>query len=258
MSGEDVLISVRGLRTQFGDHVVHDDLDLDIRRGEILGVVGGSGTGKTVMMNAILGLMTPAAGEIRLNGRLFSEMSTAERRRVDSRWGVLFQNGALFTSLNVLENVMAPLREHVDMPISLMEEIAGMKIGLAGLQPEAATRFPAELSGGMRKRVALARALALDPEILFLDEPTAGLDPIGAAAFDSLVLELSRALGLTIMMITHDLDSLYAICDRVAVLADKRVEVVAPLRELLDHPHPWIKEYFHGPRGRAALAGKEI
>ncbi|GLK51467.1 MAG: ABC transporter ATP-binding protein [Oceanicaulis sp.] len=258
MSAEDILISVRGLRTQFGDHVVHDDLDLDIRRGEILGVVGGSGTGKTVMMNAILGLMTPAAGEIRLNGRLFSEMSAAERRRVDSRWGVLFQNGALFTSLNVLENVMAPLREHVDMPISLMEEIAGMKIGLAGLQPEAATRFPAELSGGMRKRVALARALALDPEILFLDEPTAGLDPIGAAAFDSLVLELSRALGLTIMMITHDLDSLYAICDRVAVLADKRVEVVAPLRELLDHPHPWIQEYFHGPRGRAALAGKEI
>lgn len=258
MSGEDILISVRGLRSQFGDHVVHDDLDLDIRRGEILGVVGGSGTGKTVLMNAILGLRNPEAGEIRLNGRLFDEMSAAERRRVDSRWGVLFQNGALFTSLNVLENVMAPLREHVDMPVSLMEEIAGMKIGLAGLQPEAATRFPAELSGGMRKRVALARALALDPEILFLDEPTAGLDPIGAAAFDSLVLELSRALGLTIMMITHDLDSLYAICDRVAVLADKRVEVVAPIRELLDHPHPWIQEYFHGPRGRAALAGKEI
>jgi phospholipid/cholesterol/gamma-HCH transport system ATP-binding protein len=176
---------------------------------------------------------------------------------VDSRWGVLFQNGALFTSLNVLENVMAPLREHVDMPVSLMEEVAGMKIGLAGLKPNDATRFPAELSGGMRKRVALARALALDPEILFLDEPTAGLDPIGAAAFDSLVLELSRALGLTIMMITHDLDSLYAICDRVAVLADKQVEAVAPLRELLDNPHPWIQEYFHGPRGRAALAGKE-
>jgi len=257
MSGEDVLISVRGLRTQFGDHVVHDNLDLDVYRGEILGVVGGSGTGKTVMMNAILGLLQPKAGDIRLNGRLFDEMSAAERRRVDSRWGVLFQNGALFTSLNVLENVMAPLREHVDMPVSLMEEIAGMKIGLAGLKPEDATRFPAELSGGMRKRVALARALAMDPEILFLDEPTAGLDPIGAAAFDSLVLELSRALGLTIMMITHDLDSLYAICDRVAVLADKRVEAVAPLRELLDHPHPWIQEYFHGPRGRAALAGKE-
>ena len=255
---DDILISVRGLRTQFGDHVVHDNLDLDVRRGEILGVVGGSGTGKTVMMNAILGLMKPKAGEIRLNGRRLDEMSNAERRRVDSRWGVLFQNGALFTSLNVLENVMAPLREHVDMPIDLMEEIAGMKIGLAGLDQSAATRFPAELSGGMRKRVALARALALDPEILFLDEPTAGLDPIGAAAFDSLVLELSRALGLTIMMITHDLDSLYAICDRVAVLADKRVEAVAPIRELLDHPHPWIQEYFHGPRGRAALAGKEF
>lgn len=258
MSSEDIIISVRGLRSQFGDHVVHDNLDLDIRRGEILGVVGGSGTGKTVMMNAILGLRRPEAGEIRLDGRLLDDLSVSERRRVESRWGVLFQNGALFTSLTVLENVMAPLREHVDMPIGLMEEIAGMKIGLAGLQPEAASRYPAELSGGMRKRVALARALALDPDVLFLDEPTAGLDPIGAAAFDSLVLELSRALGLTIMMITHDLDSLHAICDRVAVLADKRVEAVAPLRELLDHPHPWIQEYFHGPRGRAALAGKEI
>ena len=255
---EDVLISVRGLRSAFGSHVVHENLNLDVRRGEILGIVGGSGTGKTVLLNSILGLKQPDGGEILLDGMRLSEMNSAQRRKVDSRWGVLFQNGALFTSLNVLENVMAPLREHVDMPISLMEEIAGMKIGLAGLQPEAATRFPAELSGGMRKRVALARALALDPEILFLDEPTAGLDPIGAAAFDSLVLELSRALGLTIMMITHDLDSLYAICDRVAVLADKRVEVVAPLRELLDHPHPWIQEYFHGPRGRAALAGKEI
>lgn len=254
---EDVLISVRHLRTAFGSHVVHDDLNLDIRRGEILGVVGGSGTGKTVLLNAILGLRPADSGDILLNGRRFSEMSAAERRHVDSRWGVLFQNGALFTSLSVLENVMAPLREHVNMPLSLMEEIAGMKIGLAGLDPAAGSRFPSELSGGMRKRAALARALALDPEILFLDEPTAGLDPIGAAAFDSLILELSRALGLTVLMITHDLDSLYAICDRVAVLADKRVEAVAPIRELLDHPHPWIQEYFHGPRGRAALAGKE-
>lgn len=174
MSSEDIIISVRGLRSQFGDHVVHDNLDLDIRRGEILGVVGGSGTGKTVMMNAILGLRRPEAGEIRLDGRLLDDLSVSERRRVESRWGVLFQNGALFTSLTVLENVMAPLREHVDMPIGLMEEIAGMKIGLAGLQPEAASRYPAELSGGMRKRVALARALALDPDVLFLDEPTAG------------------------------------------------------------------------------------
>ncbi len=253
----DVLISVRGLKTAFGSHVVHENLDLDIRRGEILGIVGGSGTGKTVLLNTILGLKDADGGEILLNGRRFSDMSTAERRHVNARWGVLFQNGALFTSLNVLENVMAPLREHVDMPVSLMEEIAGMKIGLAGLDPSAGSRFPSELSGGMRKRAALARALALDPEILFLDEPTAGLDPIGAAAFDSLILELSRALGLTVMMITHDLDSLYEICDRVAVLADKKVEAVAPIRELLHHPHPWIREYFHGPRGRAALAGKE-
>lgn len=254
---EDILISVRGLRSAFGPHVVHENLDLDVRRGEILGIVGGSGTGKTVLLNSILGLKQPDGGEILLDGQRLSEMNSAQRRKVDSRWGVLFQNGALFTSLNVLENVMAPLREHVDMPISLMEEIAAMKIGLSGLEPGACSRFPSELSGGMRKRAALARALALDPDILFLDEPTAGLDPIGAAAFDSLILELSRALGLTVVMITHDLDSLYEICDRVAVLADKKVEAVAPIRELLNHPHPWIHEYFQGPRGRAALAGKE-
>ena len=254
---EDILISVRGLRSAFGPHVVHENLDLDVRRGEILGIVGGSGTGKTVLLNSILGLKQPDGGEILLDGMRLSEMNSAQRRKVDSRWGVLFQNGALFTSLNVLENVMAPLREHVDMPISLMEEIAAMKIGLSGLEPGACSRFPSELSGGMRKRAALARALALDPDILFLDEPTAGLDPIGAAAVDSLILELSRALGLTVVMITHDLDSLYEICDRVAVLADKKVEAVAPIRELLNHPHPWIHEYFQGPRGRAALAGKE-
>lgn len=252
---EDVLISVRNVRNAFGTHVVHDGLDLDIRRGEILGLVGGSGTGKTVLMNTILGLNEPARGDILLNGRRFSQMSASERRHVNARWGVLFQNGALFTSLTVAENVMAPLREHVDMPVSLMEEIAGMKIGLAGLDPTAATKFPSELSGGMRKRAALARALALDPEILFLDEPTAGLDPIGAAAFDSLILELSQALGLTVLMITHDLDSLHAICDRVAVLADKKVEAVAPIENLMRNPHPWIQEYFHGPRGRAAMGG---
>ncbi|MGK0265870.1 MAG: phospholipid/cholesterol/gamma-HCH transport system ATP-binding protein [Maricaulis sp.] len=253
----DVLISIRGLRTAFGKHVVHEDLDLDIRRGEILGLVGGSGTGKTVLMNAILGLQDFEAGDILFDGRRFSQMSKAERRHIDSRWGVLFQNGALFTSLTVLENVMAPMREHIDMPIALMEEIAGMKLGLAGLDPSVSDRFPSELSGGMRKRVALARALALDPDILFLDEPTAGLDPIGAAAFDTLILELSRALDLTVLMITHDLDSLYAICDRIAVLADKRVAAVAPLEALMRNPHPWIQEYFHGPRGRTATAGKE-
>ena len=255
---DDILISVRNLRSAFGSHVVHEHLDLDVRRGEILGIVGGSGTGKTVLLNTILGLKQPEGGDILLNGRRLSELSDAERRLIDSRMGVLFQNGALFTSLSVLENVMAPLREHIDMPISLMEEIAGMKIGLAGLDPSAADRFPSELSGGMRKRAALARAgLTLD-QIDVIDEPTAGLDPIGAAAFDNLILELSQALGLTVVMITHDLDSLYSICDRVAVLAEKRVEAVAPIRELLGNPHPWIREYFHGPRGRAALAGKEI
>ncbi|WP_203294068.1 ABC transporter ATP-binding protein [Maricaulis parjimensis] len=253
---EDIVISVRGLRSAFGPHVVHENLDLDVRRGEILGIVGGSGTGKTVLLNSILGLKKPDGGEILLDGQRLSELSSSERRKVDSRWGVLFQNGALFTSLSVMENVMAPLREHVDMSVPLMEEIASMKIGLSGLDASAGSRFPSELSGGMRKRAALARALALDPDILFLDEPTAGLDPIGAAAFDSLILELSRALGLTVVMITHDLDSLYEICDRVAVLADKKVEAVAPIRELLNHPHPWIHEYFQGPRGRAALAGK--
>lgn len=253
---EDILISVRNLRTAFGRHVVHEHLDLDIRRGEILGIVGGSGTGKTVLMNTILGLKEPDGGEILFDGRRLGELSARERRRNDRRVGVLFQNGALFTSLSVLENVMAPLREHVDMSVSLMEEIAGMKIGLAGLDQSAADRYPSELSGGMRKRAALARALALDPEILFLDEPTAGLDPIGASAFDSLIRELSDALDLTVVMITHDLDSLYAICDRVAVLADKRVEAVAPIRELLNNQHPWIQEYFHGPRGRAAESAK--
>jgi phospholipid/cholesterol/gamma-HCH transport system ATP-binding protein len=253
----DVLISVRGLKSAFGKNVVHENLDLDIRRGEILGLVGGSGTGKSVLMNTILGLKQPEAGDIFLKGRKFSSMTRRERREVDSRWGVLFQNGALFSSLSVAENVMAPLREHIEMSQQLMEEIAGMKIGLSGLAPDTGSKFPAELSGGMRKRAALARALALDPEILFLDEPTAGLDPIGAAAFDSLILELSKALGLTVLMITHDLDSLYAICDRVAVLADKRVEAVAPIEHLQRNPHPWIQEYFHGPRGRAARGSQE-
>ena len=253
----DILISIRGLHTAFGKHVIHDGLDLDIRRGEILGLVGGSGTGKTVLMNSILGLQKYDAGEILFDGKQLDMLTKAERRRIESRWGVLFQNGALFTSLSVLENVMAPLREHVDMPVSLMEEIAGMKLGLAGLDPSVADRFPSELSGGMRKRVALARALALDPDILFLDEPTAGLDPIGANAFDALILELSEALDLTVLMITHDLDSLFAICDRIAVLADKRVAAVAPVEALMRNPHPWIQEYFHGPRGRTAAGGKE-
>lgn len=253
---EDIIIEVRGLRTAFGRHVVHDGLDLSVRRGEVLGLVGGSGSGKSVLMNTIIGLKRPDAGEIFFNRQRLGSMSESDRRELESSWGVLFQHGALFSSLTVRENVMAPLREHVSMPKRLMSEIADMKIALSGLGPEAGPKFPAELSGGMKKRAGLARALALDPDILFLDEPTAGLDPIGAAAFDMLIKDLSATLGLTVFMVTHDLDSLYTICDRVAVLADKRVAAVAPISELEQNPHPWIQEYFHGPRGRMAAAAQ--
>ncbi|WP_421787425.1 ABC transporter ATP-binding protein [Hyphobacterium sp.] len=249
---EDVIIEVRGLRTAFGSHVVHDGLDLKVRRGEVIGLVGGSGSGKSVLMNTIIGLKRPDAGEIYFNGQRLSAMPSDERRELEASWGVLFQHGALFSSLTVRENVMAPLREHLKMPKRLMIEIADMKIALSGLGPEAGPKYPSELSGGMRKRAGLARALALDPEILFLDEPTAGLDPIGAAAFDMLLRDLKETLGLTVFMVTHDLDTLYSICDRVAVLADKRVAAVAPIKELEQHSHPWIREYFHGPRGRIA------
>jgi len=253
MSDRDLVIEVRGLRSQFGKHVVHDALDLEVHRGEIQGIVGGSGSGKSVLMNTILGLKNPDAGEVYIEGRSTVKMRRSDRERLEKRWGVLFQGGALFSSLTVAENVMAPLREHVKMPNSLMEEIAGLKIGLSGLPENAATKFPSELSGGMKKRAALARALALDPDLLFLDEPTAGLDPIGASQFDTLIKELSDTLGLTVIMITHDLDSLHAICDRVAVIAEKKVVANAPLDELARHPHPWIQEYFGGPRGRAVL-----
>lgn len=257
MSTSSPLIEVRNLSTAFGTHVVHNRVDLEIRRGEIVGLVGGSGTGKSVLLNTIIGLRRPDAGEIYFNGRALGEMSDRDRARLEARWGVLFQGGALFSALTVRENVMAPMREHTELPRSLMAELADMKIALTGLGPEAATKFPSELSGGMRKRAGLARALALDPDILFLDEPTAGLDPIGAAAFDDLILELRNALGLTVFLVTHDLDTLYAICDRVAVLAEKRCIAVAPIEELLQHDHPWIQEYFRGPRGRAAAQAQE-
>jgi len=247
------LIEVRGLRSQFGTHVVHDNLDLEVRQGEILGIVGGSGTGKSVLVNTILGLKSPDAGEVFFHGRAMGTLSARERLALEQRWGVLFQSGALFSSLTVQENVMAPMREHIRMSTGLMRELADLKIGLVGLAAEAGPKLPSELSGGMKKRAGLARALALDPDILFLDEPTAGLDPIGAAQFDALILELSQTLNLTVVMITHDLDSLHAICDRVAVLADKHVVANAPLSELTRNPHPWIQEYFGGPRGRAVL-----
>jgi phospholipid/cholesterol/gamma-HCH transport system ATP-binding protein len=252
MAGDDAIISIRGLRTQFGSHVIHDGLDLDVRRGEVLGVVGGSGTGKSVLLRTIIGLNRPAAGTIEVFGANLAAMPSAERAAYERRWGVLFQDGALFSSLTVAQNIQVPLREHLKLPQALMDEIAAMKISMVGLPPEAGANYPSELSGGMRKRAGLARSLALDPEILFLDEPTAGLDPIGAAAFDELIRGLQRALGLTVFMVTHDLDSLHAICDRIAVLAEKKVLIVGTMAEMLQQTHPWVHEYFHGPRARAA------
>ena len=246
------LIEVRGLVTRFGERTVHEALDLDLLRGEVLGVVGGSGTGKTVLLNTIIGLRDPDGGSVRLFGKDVADLTGAEAAEIEQRTGVLFQQGALFSSLTVLENVASPLVEHTRLPRRLIREIAEMKIAMVGLGPEAHHLKPAELSGGMRKRVGLARALALDPELLFLDEPTAGLDPIGAAAFDALIRSLADDLGLTVFMITHDLDSLYAICDKVAVLADRRVVAKATVEELERSDHPWIREYFLGPRGRAA------
>lgn len=246
------LIEVEGLLSQFGERVIHQDLDLTVPRGEVLGVVGGSGTGKTVLLNTIIGLKQAEGGTVRLFGHDTGEMTKAQAAEIERRTGVLFQQGALFSSLSVLDNVASPLVEHTDLPKGLIRDLAEMKIAMVGLKPEAAHLKPAELSGGMRKRVGLARALALDPELLFLDEPTAGLDPIGAAAFDELIRNLSDDLDLTVFMITHDLDSLYAICDEVAVLADKRVVEKAPVQELERSSHPWIKDYFLGPRGRAA------
>ncbi|HSK41623.1 MAG TPA: ABC transporter ATP-binding protein [Arenibaculum sp.] len=237
--------------TRFGPQVVHEGLDLDVRRGEVLGVVGGSGTGKSVLLRELIGLLRPAAGRIEIFGRDVSRMSDADAFHLRSRWGVLFQDGALFSSMTVAENVALPLTEHTRLDRALVRDLAVAKIAMAGLPPEAGGKYPSELSGGMRKRAGLARALALDPEILFLDEPTAGLDPIGAAAFDELIRNLQRSLGLTVFMVTHDLDSLKAICDRIAVLIDKRIKVDT-MENLLSDPHPWIRSYFHGPRGRAA------
>jgi phospholipid/cholesterol/gamma-HCH transport system ATP-binding protein len=246
------LIEVRGLLSQFGERTIHEDLDLDLDRGEVLGVVGGSGTGKTVLLNTIIGLKEQEGGSVHIFGHDTANMSSADAQEIERRTGVLFQQGALFSSLSVLDNVASPLVEHTSLPKAVIRELAEMKIAMVGLKPEAHHLKPAELSGGMRKRVGLARALALDPELLFLDEPTAGLDPIGAAAFDDLIRQLSDDLGLTVFMITHDLDSLYAICDKVAVLADKRVVEKATVQELERSEHPWIREYFLGPRGRAA------
>lgn len=245
-------IEVRGLISRIGDRTIHDNLDLVVNRGDVVGIVGGSGTGKSVLLNTIIGLRSAEGGSVMIFGQ---DIRYARRRQwtaINRRWGVLFQQGALWSNLTVKENVAAPLFEHTDMLKDEIDELADLKIALAGLPPGAGALKPSELSGGMIKRASLARALALDPELLFLDEPTSGLDPISAAAFDELIRDLADSLDLTVFMITHDLDSLYTITDQVAVLADKKVVAMAPVRELEKSDHPWIQEYFGGPRGRMA------
>lgn len=253
----EAIITIRGLTNRFGDQVIHQDLDLDVHRGEILGIVGGSGTGKSVLLRTITGLNKPRAGRIEVFGHDLAKVSPSERIALEQRWGVLFQDGALFSSLTVAQNIEVPMKEHLSMPARLRDEIAALKIAMVGLPPEAGAKYPSELSGGMRKRAGLARSLALDPDLIFLDEPTAGLDPIGAANFDQLIRQLQENLGLTVFMVTHDLDSLHAICDRIAVLVDQRVLVVGPMADMLAHQHPWLREYFHGPRARAAQPRQE-
>ena len=251
-ASHESILHLQGVTTRFGNTTVHENLDLEIYRGEIIGVIGGSGAGKSVLLRTILGLNPLIDGSISMFGKNINKVTQAERRKIEQRWGVLFQDGALFSSMTVLQNVEAPLKEHTQLSHPLLRELAMLKIHLAGLPAEAADKLPSELSGGMRKRASLARALALDPDILFLDEPTAGLDPITAAAFDELIRTLRDALNLTVYIVTHDLDTLHAICDRVAVLAEKRIYAIGSIRELTAIAHPWIEEYFSGPRGRVA------
>lgn len=260
------VVQVRSVRNQFGSHIVHDHLDLDVYEGEILGVVGGSGSGKSVLLRTIVGLQKPVSGQVLLRGNnvysdsnLNAEAKNNSTKNTETRrsFGVLFQRGALFSSLTVLENIALPLIEHAKLSRVRAEHLAQMKLGLVGLSGQAGQLYPASLSGGMIKRAALARALALDPDILFLDEPTAGLDPIGAGAFDQLIRTLRDALGLTVFLVTHDLDTLYTLCDRVAVISQKKVLVAGTLNAVAQVDDPWIQDYFHGPRGRAAFAAME-
>jgi phospholipid/cholesterol/gamma-HCH transport system ATP-binding protein len=241
------LVEVRGLVNRFGAQVVHDGLDMTVARGEVFGIVGGSGSGKSVLLRSILGLQRPRAGEVKLQGRVLSQLNNAELRRIKSTYGVTFQQGALFTSLTVLQNVQLPMLEHLDLAPRALEELALLKIRLVGLPDEAAQKYPSQLSGGMIKRAALARALALDPALLMLDEPTAGLDPISAAAFDELLMDLRRQLGLTVIMITHDLDTIFRTCNRVGVIIDRKM-TSDTLEGITANPHPWIQSYFHGER----------
>lgn len=247
------VIRIRGLVNAFGESVIHDHLDLDVRRGEVLGVVGGSGAGKSVLLRSIVGLNHPQAGSIKVFGQETAEGDGEDLRGLQLRWGVLFQEGALFSSQTVAQNIQVPMRRWTAMSEEMMAELAAMKLALVGLPGDAGAKYPSEISGGMKKRAGLARALALDPELLFLDEPTSGLDPISAAQFDDLVRSLQRSLGLTVFLVTHDLDSLRAVCDRIAVLVDKKIKL-GTIESLSRDTNPWIHEYFCGPRGRAALA----
>ena len=257
--GADVALRVRGLVTGFGDTLLHDQLDLDVAHGEILGLVGGSGSGKSVLMRTIIGLNPARAGTVEIFGEDALNPDAGARRLLRRQWGVLFQEGALFSGLTVAENIEVPMREFLDLPEDMMAALAGARLQQVGLPADAGAKYPSELSGGMKKRAGLARALALDPTLLFLDEPTAGLDPISAAAFDNLIKLLKDTLGLTLFLITHDLDTLIAICDRVAVLGDGKVLACGTVDQLRDFDHPWVQQYFGGPRGRAAtvkLGGK--
>jgi phospholipid/cholesterol/gamma-HCH transport system ATP-binding protein len=243
-----IAVSVRDLVVGFGDKLVVRGLDLDVYRGEVLGFVGGSGTGKSVLTRTILGLVRKRGGRIEVFGEDLDKVSPAAHARLERRIGVMFQWGALFSNLTVKQNIQVPMREHLRLSPSLADELAMLKIALVGLDLDAADKLPAQLSGGMIKRAALARALALDPELVFLDEPTSGLDPIGAADFDELIATLQKTLGLTVFMVTHDLDSIYSICDRVAALAEGKVIAAGPIATLLASDHPWLRAYFHGKR----------
>lgn len=249
----DVILAARDVTVRFGKTTVLDKLSLEVKRGEILGFVGASGSGKSVLLRTILGLIPKAGGTITMFGRDLSETSDAERVQIDMRQGVLFQHGALFSALSVLENIQVPMREYIRLPKKLMDELALLKLELVGLPRDAAHKFPSELSGGMIKRAALARALSLDPDIVFLDEPTSGLDPIGAAEFDELVAQMRDTMGLTVYMVTHDLDSLMSVCDRIAVLGNKKILVEGTVEDMMASEEPWVKSYFRGKRARTIV-----
>jgi phospholipid/cholesterol/gamma-HCH transport system ATP-binding protein len=252
-TNREVVIGARGVTVSFGEQPVLRGLDLDVYRGEILGVVGASGTGKSVLMRTVIGLAPMQAGKISVFGKDYASLNAEARQSIERRWGVLFQHGALFSGLTVQQNIELPMREYLNLSPRMLDEMARLKIALVGLRPDAAHKFPSELSGGMIKRAALARALALDPELVFLDEPTSGLDPIGAGEFDELIATLRQTLGLTVYMVTHDLDSLHAICDRIAAVGEGRILAEGDMQAMLAAEHPWLQAYFHGPRARAML-----